>query len=76
MTDKDLILWALGDRQWHNIIQLSQMCKPGCVNWAARSRISEINKDLISKNQIIRKRIADNGCADYRLGNLDELDLG
>ena len=64
MTDCALILDYLADGQWHNIIQMTKDLKPGCTNWAGRSRISDL---ILKKKFNIESRIGFNGCSDYRL---------
>lgn len=48
MTDEQLIYNLLRDRKPRSIINIMQVLKPGCINWACRSRISDLNKKLIS----------------------------
>lgn len=62
-SDCDLILNALADGEWYNAIELHRTVKPGCVNWALRSRIS----DLKRKGYEIESRIDANKQAAYRL---------
>lgn len=63
MTDCELVLKILSDGQFHNILEIMQRAKPGCINFAARSRIS----DLKRKGYQIESELDTNGCAKYRL---------
>ena len=70
MSDNQLIFdYLLNHPGYHNAIQLHHTLKPGCVNWALRSRISNL-RDKFRLNRepyIIQKRIGENGCAEYSL---------
>lgn len=63
MSDCSLILGYLQDHEWHNGITMSKDLKPNCINWAYRSRISNLKE----KGHIIDHRIGENGCAEYKL---------
>ena len=63
MTDCELILNYLSDGQWHNGITMSKDLKPNCINWAYRSRISNLRQ----KGFVIERRLGENGCAEYHL---------
>ena len=64
-TDKELILSVLSDKKWHNVLEIITRCKPGCINWSVRSRISDLNRD----GWAIESRIGGNRQAEYRLGD-------
>ena len=71
-TDCDIIYQYLKSRPgWNNGISMSRDLKPGCVNWAYRSRISEINKRLVGER--IESRINETGCAAYRLVTVEAI---
>jgi len=63
MTDCEIILQILSDFKWHNVIEIMQRAKPGCINFACRSRISDLKK----KGYQIESEIDTNGQARYRL---------
>ena len=63
MTDCEIILAILKDHEWHNIVDIMRDAKPGAVNWAVRSRVSDLGK----KGYKIDHRIGKNHCAEYRL---------
>ena len=63
MTDCEIILQILSDGKPHNVIEIMQRGKPGCINWAVRSRISDLKK----KGHNIRSWIDRNGQAVYQL---------
>ena len=63
MTDCEIILQILKDYQWHNIIEIMKQGKPFSVNWAVRSRVSDLKK----RGCIIESRIGKNGQAEYKL---------
>ena len=63
MSGCSLILSELQDGQWHSVIQLMMKLKPNSINWAVRSRISELKR----KGHNIQSRIGGSGCAEYRL---------
>mgnify|MGYP001591450754 CR=1 FL=1 len=77
MTDTVLIQSYLQTNlnQWHNAIDLMKDLKPGCVNWALRSRVSDLNKTLPSKGFHIESRIGKNRCAEYRLVSLKPVQM-
>ena len=57
-------------------MDLHRALKPGCVNWALRSRISNLNERFLGKREpwLIESRRAKNGCNEYRLVKLVEFD--
>jgi len=63
MTNCEMILKVLKDGQWHHVLNIIQAVKPGAVNFACRSRISDLKK----KGHSIERRIAADGQAEYRL---------
>lgn len=63
MTDSEIILNILSGGNWVNVIKIMEIGKPGCINWAVRSRISDLRK----KGYNIISEIAENGCAKYKL---------
>jgi hypothetical protein len=65
MTDAEIILNILSDGNYHNILEIIHRAKPCCINFAARSRISDLRK----KGYSIESEIDTNGCAKYRLKN-------
>lgn len=71
-TGCGLIFNYLLDEQWHNIINIMRDLKPGCVNWAVRSRISDLKKKFLRYNlpYEIENRIGENGQAEYKLVKL------
>lgn len=62
-THCEIILNALKDYQWHNVIEIMQNGFPRCLNVAIRSRISNLKQ----KGYEIESRIDDNRQAAYRL---------
>ena len=54
MTDAELVLNILSDYKPHGALEIMQRAKPGCINWALRSRIADLrNKGYnIPKNKI------------------------
>jgi hypothetical protein len=66
MTDCEIVLDILSDRQWHHVKEIMVRGKgPNCMNWAVRSRIAEINQ---RDGYFIESRISkDDGMAEYRL---------
>jgi hypothetical protein len=67
-TDSHIIYEILADGQWHNGIEIARRGKPGCVNWAYRSRIScDMNPKLHLAGQNINSRLGKNRMAEYRL---------
>lgn len=62
IPDWKLILEILNDGLWHNAIELFNRCKPGCINWALRARISDLKK----KGYNIESKIDDNKQGAYR----------
>jgi hypothetical protein len=52
MTDSQLIMDILMDGQPHHVLEIIQRCKPGAVNWAVRSRISDIRRFLLRETNI------------------------
>ena len=71
MTDNELLFDFLQSHigEWWNVIDISRILKPGCVNWAVRSRRCNLNKRFFEKKEpyYIERRTGENGCADYRL---------
>jgi len=63
MTDCAIILQILSDGKPHSVIEIMQRGKPGCINWAVRSRISDLRK----KGYCIISWIGDNRQAVYQL---------
>ena len=63
MTHCEIILNILKDCQWHHIIEICNKGKPGAINWAVRSRISDLKKS----GYTIESRIAKDGQAEYKL---------
>ena len=63
ISDCNLILTYLSDCQWHNAIEIAKALKPGCINWALRSRISNLKQ----KHWDIESRLGYNRMAEYRL---------
>ena len=43
-TDCDLVLSVLKDGRPHHVIEICRICKPGCINFAARSRIADLRR--------------------------------
>ena len=66
ITDCELIYNVLKDGQWHNAVDICLICKPNAVNWALRSRISDLKKKLRKNMVDIKSKIDTNGCAKYR----------
>ena len=63
-SDCDLILeYLISNEGWNNAIDMHRSIKPNCVNWALRSRCS----DLRRKGYNIESRIGANRQAEYRL---------
>src|SRR3990167_3900037 len=68
MTDSDLILSYLQRYPgWQNAARMMKDMKPGCVGWAMRSRISDLNKKLPQEGLMIESRIGKDGMAEYKL---------
>ena len=69
MTDSQLILEYLKTHPgYQNAIDMMRDMKPGCIAWAMRSRISDLNRKVLPGTGMwIESRIAKNGMADYRL---------
>ena len=67
MTDSELILNILADGEWHNVITIMKQGKPGAINWAVRSRVSDLKKKLRPEGYDIDSRIGENGQAEYML---------
>jgi len=44
MTDIQAIMEVLSDKKPHHVLEIMNRVKPGAVNFAARTRISEIKK--------------------------------
>jgi len=63
MTDGQIIIEILSDNRWHHVLDIMQRGKPGAINWAVRSRISDLKK----KGCQIESRLDENGMAEYRL---------
>jgi len=55
------------NRHWWNIIAIFQARSHTMVNWAARTRISNLNTKLKPFDWIIESRIGDNRQGEYRL---------
>ena len=62
-TDCEIILQILSDGKPHNVIEIMQRGKPGAINWAVRSRVSDLKK----KGHNIRSWIDKNRQAVYQL---------
>ncbi len=78
MTDCDLIYEYLKDHQWHNVVDMCLSLKPNAVNWAVRSRISNLNKSfqkIEPPEEEIESKIDTNGQSKYKLIKLGQLDL-
>lgn len=69
-SDCDIILKYIIDEEWHNTIDAQRTLKPNCINWAFRSRISDLKK----KGYFIESRIGENGCAEYQLDILKSIE--
>ena len=69
LTDCELIMLILTDGKWHNVIDIMRQGKPGAVNWAVRSRISDLNRKFSRDRAgfFIESRIDVNRQAKYRL---------
>jgi len=63
MTDCEIILKILSDGEWHNIIEICYRGKPQAINWAVRSRISNLKQ----KGYNIISKIGKNRQGEYRL---------
>jgi len=63
LTDCEVILQILSDGRPHNVIEIMQRGKPGAINWAVRSRVS----DLKRKGHDIRSWTGKNKQAVYQL---------
>ena len=51
MTDIQAIMEVLSDRKPHHVLEIMNRVKPGAVNFAARSRISDIRKILEAQGE-------------------------
>ena len=61
--------------EWNNTIDIQLNLKPNAVNWAMRSRISDMNRFWLKKHKLdffIESRLGKNGCAEYRLVKIDK----
>ena len=63
MTDCEIILQILRDGRPHNVIEIMQKAKPGAINFACRSRVSDLKK----KGHNIISWIGENRQAVYQL---------
>ena len=71
-TDCYFILNILKDYKWHNVIDIMQSKSDNRVNWAVRSRISDLKKKGFNIISLIDK----NRQAKYKLiPNLAQLEL-
>lgn len=79
MTDCDLVFqYLLGRPGWHNAVDMMLELKPGAVNWALRSRISDLNRRGMPSHPTgfrIESRLGENGCAEYRLQEIPSGEL-
>ena len=79
MTDNELLFDFLYSHfdEWWNVIDISRILKHNCVNWAIRSRRSDLNKRFIVKKEpyYIERRLGENGCAEYKLVGEKSKDL-
>lgn len=74
-TDVELVYNVLKDGAVHNVIDICYICKPKAINWACRSRISDLKKKLIPLGKTIKMDIDKvNGCANYQIVDV-QLDL-
>lgn len=71
-TDCGLIFSYLLNKGWVNIIDIMRDLKPGCINWAVRSRIPDLKNKFLRYNMPYRieNRIGENGQAEYKLVKL------
>ena len=53
-TDCELVDEFLSDFKPHHAIEIFQHCKPGCINWALRARVSNLR--LLNGRNIINLR--------------------
>ena len=74
-THCEIIYGILSDKIWHNVIEISKVGFPGCVNVAIRSRVTDLKRKLLPQNKTIISRIAKNRQAEYRLVEIGELPL-
>lgn len=65
-SDCDKVLNLLKDGNWWNVLDIMRIIKPGCINWACRSRISELNSRGYN---IVSRKSKENKCFEYRLVN-------
>jgi len=75
MTDCALVFDYLASRPgWHCVVDMMRFLKPDAVNWALRSRVSDLNRKFAKEGlpYKIESRLGESGCADYRLVSTDE----
>lgn len=66
-TDCFFIYNILLDERWHNVIDIMQRRSPTIINWAVRSRISNLNDKLKGTGWFIDSRIGSNRQGEYLL---------
>ena len=74
MSDKQRIFdYLVTHRGWNNVLDMMARLKPAAINWAVRSRISDLNKEFAQQKKPykILQRIGRNRNADYILVEVD-----